>query len=92
MGERLDADADQFLNFIVAAAVRMSALVRDLLAYARVTAEEGRPSSIALDEDLEAALTHLDQAIKERVARASPTIPCQPCRWIADRWFGCFKT
>ena len=64
-GGRLDADADQFLNFIVAAAVRMSALVRDLLAYARVTTEEGRPSSIALDEDLEAALTHLDQAIKE---------------------------
>jgi light-regulated signal transduction histidine kinase (bacteriophytochrome) len=43
----------------------MSALVRDLLAYARLTTEEERPSSVALDEDLEAALTHLDQAIKE---------------------------
>ena len=61
----LDADADQFLNFIVSASARMGVLLRDLLAYARLTTEEDRPSSIALDEDLEAALTHLDQAIKE---------------------------
>ena len=62
---KLDAQADLFLNFIVSASARMSTLVRDLLAYARLTTEEERPSSIALDEDLEAALTHLDQAIKE---------------------------
>jgi PAS domain S-box-containing protein len=64
-GGKLDADADQFLSFIVSASTRMSALVRDLLAFARLTTEEERPSSIALDEDLEAALTHLDQAIQE---------------------------
>ncbi|MEO8656834.1 MAG: ATP-binding protein [Bryobacteraceae bacterium] len=61
----LDAEADRFLNFISSAAVRMNALVKDLLAYARLTTEEERPLSIALDEDLEAALTHLDQAISE---------------------------
>jgi PAS domain S-box-containing protein len=61
----LDADADQFLSFILSASARMSALVRDLLAYARLTPEHERPSSIALDEDLEAALTHLDQAMNE---------------------------
>ena len=43
----------------------MTTLVRDLLAYARLTTEEERPSSIALDEDLEAALTHLAEAITE---------------------------
>lgn len=62
---RLDAEADQFLSLIVNASVRMSALVRDLLAYARVHTEDERPASVALDEDLEAALTHLDQAIRE---------------------------
>jgi len=62
---KLDSEADQALTFLLNASARMSALVRDLLAYARLTTEEERPSSIALDEDLEAALTHLDQAIKE---------------------------
>ena len=76
---RLDAEADQFLGFIVKAAVRMSSLVRDLLAYARLATEEERPSSVALDEDLEAAITHLDQAIKESDARIThdplPVLP-----------------
>lgn len=64
-GGKLDAEADQILGFIGSASVRMSTLVRDLLAYARLTTEEERPSSIALDEDLEAALTHLTQAVEE---------------------------
>jgi PAS domain S-box-containing protein len=61
----LDADADRCLTFLVSAAARMSALVTNLLDYARLTTEQDRPSSVALDEDLEAALTHLDQAIAE---------------------------
>ena len=64
-GGKLDTQADQFLASIVSASIRMSALVQDLLAYARLTTEEDRPSSVALDEDLEAALTHLGQAIEE---------------------------
>jgi PAS domain S-box-containing protein len=76
---RLDGEADQFLSFLLSASARMTALVRDLLAYARLTTEEARPSSIALDEDLEAALTHLDQAIKESGASVThdpmPTLP-----------------
>jgi PAS domain S-box-containing protein len=62
---KLDAEADKFLDFIGSAATRMSSLVQDLLAYARLTTETERPVSVALDEDLEAALTHLDQAIQE---------------------------
>ena len=62
---KFDADADKCLNFISGAAARMGTLVQDLLAYARLTTEMERPSSVALDEDLEAALTHLDDAIKE---------------------------
>jgi PAS domain S-box-containing protein len=76
---KLDADADQFLAFITSASFRMSALVRDLLAYARLATEDERPSSVALDEDLEAALTHLAQAIEESGASVThdpmPTLP-----------------
>jgi PAS domain S-box-containing protein len=67
----LDADADRCLTFLVSAADRMSALVTNLLDYARLTTEEDRPTSISLDEDLEAALTHLDQAIAESGASVS---------------------
>ena len=59
------AEADQYLQFLVSASTRMTDLIRDLLAYARFTTEEQRPCSIALDEDLEAAITHLEQAIQE---------------------------
>ncbi|HXE65279.1 MAG TPA: ATP-binding protein [Bryobacteraceae bacterium] len=62
---KLDGEAEKFLDFIRKGAVRMSNLIQDLLAYARLTTENERPSSIALDEDLEAALTHLAQAIAE---------------------------
>jgi PAS domain S-box-containing protein len=77
--EKLDAEADKFLDFIMNGAVRMGSLIQDLLAYARLTTEHERPSSIALDEDLEAALTHLDQAVTESGASIThdpmPTLP-----------------
>ena len=62
---KLDSEADRYLAFIMGASQRMSDLVRDLLEYARAATEEERPSSVALDEDLEAALTHLTQAVEE---------------------------
>jgi PAS domain S-box-containing protein len=78
-GKMLDAEANKVLDFISAGAVRMGSLIQDLLAYARLTTENERPSSIALDEDLEAALTHLEQAIAESGATIThdplPTLP-----------------
>jgi PAS domain S-box-containing protein len=64
-GGKLDGEADRMLQFIVSASSRMTSLVRDLLEYARFTTEEGRPDSVAIDEDLEAAISHLDEAIQE---------------------------
>jgi PAS domain S-box-containing protein len=64
-GGKLDGEADRMLQFIVGASSRMTSLVRDLLEYARFTTEEGRPASVAIDEDLEAAISHLDEAIQE---------------------------
>ena len=62
---KFDSEADRYLSHIVKASQRMSGLVRDLLDYARAATETERPASVALDEDLEAALTHLTQAIEE---------------------------
>ncbi len=76
---QLDAEAVRFLGFIVSAVGRMGSLINDLLAYARLTTEVDRPVSVALDEDLETALTHLDEAIKESGATVThdpmPTLP-----------------
>ncbi len=69
--DKLDADADKWLELLLRSSARMSTLIRDLLAYARLTTEEDRPSSVALDEDLEAALTHLARAIEESGAHVT---------------------
>jgi PAS domain S-box-containing protein len=62
---QFNPEADRYLSHIVKASQRMSSLIQDLLEYARATTEEGRPTSVSLDEDLEAALTHLTQAVEE---------------------------
>ena len=62
---KFDDEADRFFGFIVDASQRMSTLIQDLLEYARAATEEERPTSVSLDEDLEAALTHLTQAVEE---------------------------
>jgi len=76
---KLDPDADAFLSFIVGGSARMSALIRDLLTFAQITTETERPSSIALDEDLETALTNLTETVVETGAIIThdplPTIP-----------------
>jgi PAS domain S-box-containing protein len=62
---KLDAEGDRYLAYIISASQRMSSLVKDLLDYARAKTEEGRPTSVCLDGDLEAALSHLNQAVEE---------------------------
>jgi signal transduction histidine kinase len=86
---QLDGEANKFLSFIMSAANRMSALVKELLAYARLTTEEAARCSIAIDEDLETALTDLSQLITEsggyhsrssadRASRPQPDRPVVP--------------
>lgn len=62
---KLDAEADQFLGFIVSAAKRLSDLVHDLLAYAQIPAKRNQPSPMPLDEGLETALGQLAESIHE---------------------------
>ena len=66
--DKLDDAARGFLDLIVNGAQRMSALVDNLLTFARVQTEIDRPSSYSLDQDLETALTQLHQLIEETQA------------------------
>ena len=66
--DKLDDEAAGFLDLIVKGAKRMSTLIQDLLAYARVTMEVDRPSSDSLDENLETALTQLQGRVEETKA------------------------
>jgi len=70
-GGKLDADADEYIEFAVGGANRMQALINDLLSYSRVGREEvaGKPvnTQIALDQ----ALANLQTAIEERSALVS---------------------
>jgi PAS domain S-box-containing protein len=85
-GGTLDEEADRYLSFIVSSAARMESLVEDLLAYARNATEIERPVSVALDEDLETAITNLSQAISESGAvvthDALPSLPVDRGRMV----------
>ncbi len=65
---KLDSETTGFLDLIVNASKRMSALTQDLLDYARAQTELDRPESYSLDQDLETALTQLQLLIEETQA------------------------
>jgi PAS domain S-box-containing protein len=62
---KLDADADQYIHYAVDGAVRMKALILDLLAYSRV-ATKGKPSiRVDCEQTLDRTLNNLGAAISE---------------------------
>ncbi|MBI1897934.1 MAG: PAS domain-containing protein, partial [Acidobacteria bacterium] len=65
---RFDPDADEFLDYISDGANRMTALVRDLLAYSRLGSREPVQGRVALAEVVEWALGNLRMAIEESAA------------------------
>ncbi len=67
---RFDADADDFINFLVDGATRMRTLVKDLLAYSRVTvSENGRHMERAdCNRVLDEALANLTATIQDNAA------------------------
>jgi PAS domain S-box-containing protein len=66
--DRLDADADELIAFAVDGAQRMQRLVRDLLAYARVSSRAREPELVDPAPILARALENLRLAIAERAA------------------------
>ena len=79
-GQTLDADGQSFLTFVTEAAARMSALIRDLLAYSqvlRLQPSETEPVDCATVLDL--VLRNCDLLVRESGARvlrdALPVVP-----------------
>jgi len=62
---KLDADADQFIGFIVDGARRMQALIDDLLQYARIVTRGKTPQPVDINRVLEIAISNLQIAIEE---------------------------
>lgn len=63
--DRLDSEADEFIDFAVDGANRMQTLINDLLAYSRVSTQ-GRPFEPVNCEDvLDSVLENLESAISD---------------------------
>ena len=63
---KLDADADEFIGYIISGAQRMDALIQDLLAYSRVVNTEGASCvRVELEGTLHWALMNLQKSVQE---------------------------
>ncbi|HEX6317799.1 MAG TPA: PAS domain S-box protein, partial [Burkholderiales bacterium] len=78
-GEKFDADAKEFMGYIVDGAARMKQLIEDLLAYSRVGTKGKDFRPVELDRALRRALGNLKAAIAESGASVThdplPTLP-----------------
>lgn len=63
--DKLDADADKFINYAVDGAMRMQQLINDLLEYSRVDARGRDFTAVNFDVLVEQTLTNLKVAIEE---------------------------
>ncbi|MBI3093724.1 MAG: PAS domain S-box protein [Rhodocyclales bacterium] len=76
---RIDADADDFLNFIVDGALRMQRLINDLLAFSRVGTRGGELQPTSLATVMQRVLTNLKAGIDE--SRAAIRVDKLPIVW-----------
>lgn len=70
-GGKLDADADEYIEFAVSGANRMQALINDLLSYSRVGREEVAAKAVDTQVALDQALANLQSAIEDQSAMVS---------------------
>jgi PAS domain S-box-containing protein len=68
---KLDADADDFINFAVDGATRMKTLITDLLAYSRVGSRGKAPERVEMEGVLGRALSNLTIAVGESAAQVT---------------------
>jgi PAS domain S-box-containing protein len=69
--DKLDADANDFINYAVGGAERMQELLNDLLTYSRVGTQAKPFKYTDMEAVLEAALANLQVSIKESKARVT---------------------
>lgn len=62
---KLDADADEFIEFAVDGARRMQAMIQNLLAYSRLSSHRPAPERIDLAQSLDAATKNLEALMAE---------------------------
>ena len=66
---KLDKDADEFIEYMVGGVTRMHTLLNDMLAYSRVTESRDRPLAPAnLNAVVQSAMMNLDLTISENHA------------------------
>ena len=65
---KLDSDADEFIEFIVDAAVRMKEMIQGLLEYSRVGTQKVEFKEVDLDVELEQVLSNLHALINKNNA------------------------
>lgn len=65
---QLDDEADEFISYAVSGAKRMSALIQDLLVYARVDAQGSPLEPVQCAEVMNSALANLDRLLEEKGA------------------------
>ena len=79
---QLDAQADEFIDYIVGGVKRMSTMIPELLDYARVSTAPPELVPVRLDEILATVLASLDSLIQETHAKiqveALPTVLGEP--------------
>ena len=66
---KLDEDADEFMGYIVDAAVRMKQQINDLLEYSHVSAAENEFKRVNTDSILDQAINNLKSSIDENNAK-----------------------
>ena len=83
---RLDSDADEFLDFIINAAVRMKEMIQGLLDYSRVEREGKKFIKTDMNLKLEKAVSNLRSAIDESSAIIThddlPTVSAEPDQMV----------
>jgi PAS domain S-box-containing protein len=69
--DRLDDRAREYLEFVMNGAEHMQSLIKDLLKYSRIQAQDIRPVSVNAEEALQKVLSYLHLAIEETQARVT---------------------
>jgi signal transduction histidine kinase len=67
--DKLDSDANDFINFAVEGAERMQALIRDLLIFSGIHSKKRPPTIVALSEILRLVVHNLSSAVAESGAK-----------------------